>query len=83
MAVLVEQTEGALLGLVALTGQILQGLLSRKHLAAAHNAAMLVLNEVLLLETAGRVLGRAMENLGLGTSGNFKLGHLILVAAIF
>jgi hypothetical protein len=29
------------------------------------------------------VLGRAMENLGLGTSGNFKLGHLILVAAIF
>jgi hypothetical protein len=28
------------------------------------------------------VLGRAMENLGLGTSGNFKLGHLILRSAI-
>ena len=65
---LVEQTEGALLGLVALAGQILQGLLSREHLAAAHNAAMLVLNEVLLLQTTGRMLGRAMENLGLGTN---------------
>jgi hypothetical protein len=28
------------------------------------------------------VLGRAVENLGLGTSGNFKLGHLILRGAI-
>lgn len=79
---LVEQTERALLGLVALAGQILQRLLAGHHLAAAYNAAVLVLDEVLLLQTTGRVLGSAMENLGLGTSGNFKLGHLIRRAAI-
>lgn len=43
---------------------------------------MLVLDEVLLLEATGRVLRRAVEYLGLGTSRHFKLGHLILVAAI-
>lgn len=79
---LVEQAERTLLGLVALAGQILQSLLAGEHLAAAYNAAVLVLDEVLLLQTAGRVLGRAVENLGLGTSGNFKLGHLILRSAI-
>ena len=80
--VLVEQLEAALLGLVALAGQVLQGLLASGHLLAADNAAVLVLDEVLLLQTAGRVLGSAVEHLGLGTSGNLKLGHLILNAAI-
>ena len=81
-SVLVEQTEGALLSLVTLASEILQRLSAREHLAAAYNATMLVLNEILLLQTTGRVLGRAMENLGLGTSGNFKLGHRILRVAI-
>lgn len=81
-AVLVEQAEGALLGLVALAGQILQGLLAGHHLAAAHNATVLVLDEVLLLQTTGRVLGGAVEHLGLGTNSHLELGHLILRAAI-
>ena len=80
--VLVEQAERALLGLVALASKILERLLAGHHLATAYNAAVLVLNEILLLQTTGGVLGGAVENLGLGTSGNFKLGHLILRGAI-
>lgn len=80
--VLLEQLEGSLARLVALAGQVLKSLLASHHLLAANNATMLVLDKVLLLETTGRVLGRAMEHLGLGTSRHFKLGHLILVAAI-
>jgi len=80
--VLLEQTEGTLLGLVALAGQELQGLLAGQHLATADDAAVLVLDEVLLLEATGGVLGRTVENLGLGT-GCDHLGHLIHWAAIF
>lgn len=79
--VLIEQTEGTLLGLVALASQVLQGLLASGHLATAHDAAMLVLNEVLLLQTTGRVLSSTVENLGLGTNSD-HLGHLISDAAI-
>jgi hypothetical protein len=81
-AALLEQAEGALARLVALAGQELQGLLAGHHLAAADDATMLVLDEVLLLETTGRVLGSTVENLGLGTSCD-HLGHLIHWAAIF
>ena len=80
-AVLVEQAEGALLGLVALAGQVLQGLLAGGHLLAADNATVLVLHEVGLGQTTGSVLGSTMENLGLGTNSH-HLGHLILMAAI-
>lgn len=76
--VLVEQLEAAALGLVALAGQVLQGLLAGGHLLAADNAAVLVLDEVLLLQTAGSMLSSTVEHLGFGTSGHFKLGHLIL-----
>ena len=79
---LLEQFEGPLARLVALAGQVLQSLLAGHHLLAAYNAAVLVLDKVLLLKTAGRVLGRTVEYLGLGTSRHFKLGHLILVAAV-
>jgi len=81
-AVLLEQTEGTLLGLVALAGQELQGLLAGQHLATADDAAVLVLDEVLLLEATGGVLGRTVENLGLGT-GCDHLGHLIHWATNF
>ena len=49
---LLEQSELALLRLVALARQILQGLLSLEHLAPGNNPTVLVLYEVLLLETA-------------------------------
>ena len=45
-AILVEQTEHALLGLVASAGQILQSLAASSLLAPADDTAMLVLNEV-------------------------------------
>jgi hypothetical protein len=79
--VLVEQAEGTLLGLVALAGQVLQGLLAGHHLLTADNTAVLVLDEVGLGQTTGSVLGSTMENLGLGTNSD-HLGHLILRAAI-
>ena len=79
-AVLVEEAERALLGLVALARQILERLASLYHLAAAHNPTVLVLNEILLLEATGRVLGRSVENLRLGA--NCQLNHLILWNAI-
>jgi len=81
-AVLVKQTESTLLGLVALAGQVLQGLLAGSHLLAAYNAAMLVLDQILLGQTAGGVLGSSVENLGLGASGHFEFGHLIQMTAI-
>ncbi len=78
---LVEQTERTLLGLVALACQVLQGLLASHHLAAAHDAAVLVLDEILLLQATGGVLGGAMENLSLGANCD-HLGHLIQMTAI-
>ena len=79
-AVLVEEAERALLGLVALARQVLERLAARHHLAAAYNPTVLVLDEILLLEATGRVLGRSVENLGLGANCHF--GHLILWNAI-
>lgn len=78
---LVEQPEGTLLRLVALAGQVLQGLAAGEHLAAAHDAAVLVLDEVLLLEATGGVLGAAVENLGLGANCD-HVRHLILLTAV-
>jgi len=76
-AVLVEEVEDTLLGLVALAREVLKGLLALHHLLATYNATVLVLDKVGLGETTGGVLGVAMENGGLGAnSGNF--GHLIL-----
>ena len=74
---LVEQAKGTLLGLVALAGQVLEGLATSCLLPAAHNAAMLVLDEVRLRETTGGVLRRSVKDLGLGANGRDS-GHLIL-----
>lgn len=79
--VLLEQLEGALPRLVALAGQELQRLLAGQHLLAAHNAAVLVLDEVLLVQAAGRVLRRAVEHLGLGANRG-DICHLIFGVAI-
>ena len=75
---LLEQLELALLRLVALARQVLQRLLAGHHLAAAYNAAVLVLDEVGLGEATGGVLRRSVKNLGLGSNGGHVVGHLIL-----
>ena len=74
---LVEQAEGTLLGLVALAGQVLEGLATGGLLLAAHNAAVLVLDEVRLDQATGGMLSRSVEDLGLGANGR-EFGHLIL-----
>ena len=78
MAVLVEEAERTLLGLVALARQVLERLLALHHLLAADNATVLILNKVRLGEASGGVGRRSMENLGLGASCNLKIRHLIL-----
>ena len=82
MAVLVEEAKRALLGLVALAGQVLKSLLAGCLLLAAYNAAVLVLDKVGLGEATGGVLGVAVENLGLGANSGDIGGHLILWNAI-
>jgi len=78
VAVLVEETECTLLGLVALARQVLERLLSLHHLLAAYNAAVLILNKVRLGKATGGVLRVAVENLGLRASRRNFRGHLIL-----
>jgi hypothetical protein len=82
-AVLLEQLEAALARLVALAGQVLQGLLAGRHLLAADNAAVLVLDQILLGQATGSVLRSAMVHLGLGANSGDVLSHLILTAAVF
>ena len=82
-AVLVEETERTLLGLVALARQVLERLLALHHLLAAYNATVLVLDKIGLGEATGGVLRVAVENLGLRASGGNFRGHLIQWNAIF
>ena len=52
---------------------MLQSLLAQRSLAAADDTAVLVLHQVLLGQAAGRVLGRAVEDLSLGAdSGDLR-----------
>jgi hypothetical protein len=74
---LVEERELALLGRVASGAEVLERLLASHHLAAANNAAVLVLDKVSLLEATGGVLRRSVENLGLRTDCG-RVIHLIL-----
>jgi hypothetical protein len=69
--------------LVSLTDQKLQGLLAGCHLAAADDATVLVLDQILLLEATCRVFSGAVVDLRLGTNSKGKLGHLILLTAVF
>ena len=73
-AVLVEQPEGTLLRLVALAGQVLQGLATGGLLATADDATMLVLHQIGLDQTTGGVSSSAVENLGLGANSD-GVGH--------
>jgi len=61
----VEELERALLRLVARREEVLDGLLSEHHLAAAYNASVLVEYEVLLREATARVGRRSVVNLSL------------------
>jgi hypothetical protein len=82
-AVLVEETERTLLGLVALARQVLERLAAGRLLLAAYNAAVLVLDKIGLREATGGVLRASVENLGLRANGGNFRGHLIQWNAIF
>ena len=69
LGALLEQLEGALLGYVAELAQAQDGLLASGLLAAADDASALGLDQILLLQATGSVLGSAVEHLGLGTQG--------------
>lgn len=74
LTALAEQLEGALLGLVTRSEQMLLGrLLTKCMLAAADNPAMLILHQILLCQTTSCLIGGAVPNLSLGT-----YCHLIL-----
>jgi len=82
-AVLVEQTKHTLLGLVAPAGQILQSLAAGSLLAPADNTAVLVLNEVGLVEAAGSLLGGTVKHLGLRADIHGMLGHTYTIIEDF
>ena len=82
-AILVEQTEHALLGLVASAGQILQSLAASSLLAPADDTAMLVLNEVGLVKAAGGLLGSTVEYLGLRANIHGKIRHTYTLSSGF
>jgi hypothetical protein len=64
---LLHSDELTLLGNVAGVGKVLQGLGAGRVLTAAYNAPVLVHQEILLLQTAGGMVRRAVDNLGTGT----------------
>ena len=69
LGALLEQLEGALLGYIAELAQAQDGLLASGLLAAADDASALGLDQILLLQATGSVLGGAVEDLGLGADG--------------
>jgi len=76
---LLHSDEFTLLGNVAGIGEVLQGLGTGRVLTAAYNATVLVHQEILLLQTAGGVVRRAVDDLGTGADallgGNIRLGR--------
>ena len=72
---LAKQGERALLGLVPLCRQVLEGLAPSGLLAAANNASVLVVHKVLLVQATGGVFCCAVENLGLGSNCRNVRGH--------
>ena len=79
---LLEKLERALLRDVARLLQLLQRLLSSRVLLLAHDAALAGLHEVALCQAAGRVLGRAMPDLGLRSYRRHLSTHHILHGAV-
>ena len=70
-----HELEGTFGSLISSLHQVLQGFLAQSHLFAAHNAAMLVLDQILLGQTAGCVLGCTMVHLRLAADSR-HLGSL-------
>lgn len=88
LGALLEQLEGALLGYVAELAQAQDGLLASGLLAAADDASALGLDQILLLQATGSVLGGAVEDLGLGAQGldlgaTLHGGVVLTSAAVF
>lgn len=69
LALLGKEAELALLGHVAECAQLADSLLARRLLATAYNATTLGLDQVLLVEATGSVLGSAVPHLSLGAYG--------------
>jgi len=86
----VEELERALLRLVSRLDKMLERLLARRRGAAAYNATVLVLLEVVAGQTAGRVVRRAVPDLRTGANAGrlatrlyvVAVGTLILTSAI-
>ena len=79
---LLEQLERALLGDIALLLQDLDRLEARRVLLLAHNAALARLHEILLLQPTGGVLGRAVEDLGLGAHRDLRTTLLSILTRV-
>jgi len=79
----VEQLERALLRLEARLDKVLERLLARRRGAAAYNATVLVLLEVVAGQTAGRVVRRAVPDLRTGANTrNLGAASLQVVIAL-
>ena len=80
---LAEKLECALLRLVSRLAQTRKRLLTRRMLLAAYNAPLLRLHEVLLLESAARVLGRSMVHHRLRTHRLHRTAtHVVLACRV-
>ena len=79
---LLEELERALLRDVAHLAQTCHGLLACSVLLLAHNATLLGLHQVSLLQATGRVLGRAVENLGSAANCDHGSSLLSLLAIL-
>jgi hypothetical protein len=78
-----EQLERALLRLEARLDKVLERLLARRRGAAAYNATVLVLLEVVAGQTAGRVVRRAVPDLRTGANTrNLGAASLQVVIAL-
>lgn len=82
LGLLGEEAKLALLGDVAQLAQLLDGLLASGVLAAADNAALLGLHQILLGQATGSVLGRSVVNLGLGSNGGYLGASHHVIAAV-
>ena len=81
LAALLEQLEGTLLSDIAHSTQLLDGLLASSLLAAADDTTTLGLDQVLLVETTGSVLGTPVVNFGFRTDSLHLTTHLRIILA--
>jgi len=81
-SLLLKELKRALLGNIARLLQLLQRLLASRVLLLADDAALASLHEIALCQAAGRVLGRAMPDLGLRSYRRHLSTHHILHGAV-